>query len=67
LIGEIKVEQFSIRSARECDAKTDSFVVETVARASMSVKLLSSDDETYEVDKAIAQMSVTIKNMLDGE
>eukprot|EP01108_Squamamoeba_japonica_P008515 TRINITY_DN75_c0_g1_i1.p1 TRINITY_DN75_c0_g1~~TRINITY_DN75_c0_g1_i1.p1 ORF type:complete len:160 (-),score=64.43 TRINITY_DN75_c0_g1_i1:124-603(-) len=29
------------------------------------VKLLSSDDESYEVDKSIAQMSVTIKNMLE--
>jgi hypothetical protein len=30
------------------------------------VKLQSSDDKEFEVDKSIAVMSVTIKNMLDG-
>jgi len=29
------------------------------------VKLQSSDDQEFEVDKAVAQMSVTIKNMLE--
>jgi hypothetical protein len=31
-----------------------------------TVKLQSSDEQEFEVEKAVAQMSVTIKNMLEG-
>ena len=32
----------------------------------MSVKLQSSDEQEFEVQRAVAEMSVTIKNMLEG-
>jgi hypothetical protein len=32
-----------------------------------TVKLQSSDEQEFEVPKAVAEMSVTIKNMLEGE
>lgn len=33
----------------------------------MSVKLISSDNEDFTVDKAVAERSVLIKNMLEGK
>lgn len=33
----------------------------------MSVILLSSDNEEFEVEKEVAQRSVLIKNMLEGK
>lgn len=33
---------------------------------STNVKLSSSDDQEFTVEKAVAEMSVTIKNMLEG-
>lgn len=32
-----------------------------------NVKLLSSDDRTFDVSMSVARMSVTIKNLIDGE
>ena len=31
-----------------------------------TVKLMSSDGQEFEVDKQVIQMSVTVKNMLEG-
>ncbi len=31
-----------------------------------TVKLCSSDHEIFDVDKAVAEMSVTVKNMIEG-
>lgn len=33
---------------------------------STSVKLSSSDEQEFTVDRKVAEMSVTIKNMLEG-
>ncbi len=33
---------------------------------SNTVKLQSSDDQEFEVERSVAEMSVTIKNMLEG-
>ena len=34
---------------------------------SKTIKLRSSDDRIFDVEESVAKMSVTIKNMLEGE
>lgn len=54
------------RATPDCDFTFLSLLVSCI-QFIMSVKLISSDNEDFTVDKEVAERSVLIKNMLEGE